>query len=437
MMNFHDSDALGGLIEGNKARMSEDTVLGNQQLTLAQIAETQGRNSRAEQEMLMRKAEEARKAELHPMDVKKRETEQSAADLKLDRDKTAAWLDERGRIAGAAGPGELMTIDQKYGMAGHPLVQIHENARKASAGFVPTPERPISPEQMLYNQVAGGDMASRDKAEQARLLDQRQILKDTAAGTRNAADNAARVQVATIAAQARREVAALDAAAKAAGALTQDKYIVSLQRELDAAELKQDVAGIARAKDKIEQAKGIMMDIATASTTEKGQNATARARALGIEVPDYQPRTAPKPPGAATATPPTAGPALPPGVRRVTPPAAAPVTVPAEAVRPVSTAPVAPPAQAAPPVAAAPRPANNARMAQSPADFPRVTEDQQRGRNEEAIAQMEHDVKQYAADLNAMPANHPDRKTLEELIRATGIMIQHRRNKVFNPIPGM
>ncbi len=299
---------LGGIMAGTEQRQKEDASFAQTQKTLQDTVASQGQESERAALLPGKLAQERDRAEMAPLEREGKKL----ANEKLTEEQKRTMLSDyvNDNLQFGSLPGADETLNQKYPkLANHPIRQAMAEARAKDAARLPGQEGPTEVEK-LQQRISQMDPKSRDA--QAQREHQATLAKaaQDASQTRVETQEAARTQRLIMANQAKQELAETAAAAKAAGVnLSQDKYLVNLQQRLSEAELKGDVEEMGRIKSQLQQAKSIMMEINTATTTEKGMNAVLRARALGITLPDYAPvAPAQKAPPAMT-TPQNVGPA--------------------------------------------------------------------------------------------------------------------------------
>lgn len=303
---------LGGIMAGTEQRQMEDKRAADTQNTLQQILASQGQEQERAALLPGKLAQESDRAAMAPLARQEAEGRLRAVSAKEKADEMNGFIDAQIKMGDMPGGQESIMQDPRFTkFQGHP---ISKRAQEILLQSKTDPEGAKKAWEEMKEKIST-TAATIEKRQQEEAAAKRAAATAAAAQTRVETQEAGRTQRLIMSNQAKAELEETKAAAKAAGVnLTQDKYLVQLQQRLSEAELKQDVEEMGRIKSQLTQAKGIMMEIATAVNTEKGQNATARARALGITVPDYIPRaptTTPTTPPATTtpaATTPRAAP---------------------------------------------------------------------------------------------------------------------------------
>ena len=447
---------LGGIMAGTEQRQIEEKRAADTQMTLQQIMASQGQEARASEDMVFKRAQEADRAAMAPLAREESQGRIKEQIQKITREEGKQGLEEFARIVGT--PGWEETMQQEHPkFTKNPLFKAGIEAHKRDTmGYGPgeRPEGPTQMEQLLER--VGRTPASIEQRQREEATSRRDALKQAADQKKVETQQAGMRERLIMATQAKAELEEAKAAAKAARVdLSQDKHLVMLQNELHAAELKGDTEEMGRVKARLNQAKNIMMEIATAVNTEKGQNATARARALGITVPDYIPRANPTTPGA---TPTDPNSRTSPGGRKATvgpapqktseapapnmlaqaadgvAAAILPSAQAAEAGQPAGGVPWGPPQQLPsdmPPMPAAmpnpgmaqpmpgampQRPPGNPRMGASPVDFPRVQPQEQMAMDQQSLQLKEQELAQFAQILQQTPKNHPKYAMMANLV---------------------
>lgn len=459
---------LGGIMAGTEQRQLEEQRAAQTQNSLQQILASQGAERRAPQEMAMRQAQEARAAELQPLEVEKRTSENKAAAAKFSREEMGDYINDTVKLQGA--PGFEDTMYQKYPkFRGHPI----EKMTRAAIAYDSESDSPGGAVQKMLDQITSTP-ASIEQRRREEALAEKQAKSLAAAQTRVETQQAGLNERNRLSIEARQELAEAKAAAQTARIPNANqalgKVMIRLQDAIDSG----DPEAIKRARNLITEAKNVLMEIAAAKTTEMGQNATARARAMGIDLPDYIPITGPKP--ATPTTPAAAGPRKSPSGRNVTvgpvseatpqqgpgvlaqlaDAGAAALLPSANAAPPQQQSPLvnqipstfgpvqqpqmppmgASPANFAPqgtmqpgPGAIPPRPPGNPRLARSPRDFPRVSPQEQLGMSQQSLQVKEDELRQFVQVLQQTPKNHPKYSVIANLVQMLSKEIQAQKQQ--------
>lgn len=169
-MNFQDMDALGGLISGGQARMTEDTTRINQQNLMQQMAQALQKQQQ-EAEMFPLKMQQQRGL----MDLQKAQTGQTEAQTadtaaRTTRENAKSYVE--AMIQTPAVPGAEESLAQQFQIpANHPVRRAykeasawdHQNVGMFGPGEAPAESRV----QQLQKALARSDSASRQKTEDA------------------------------------------------------------------------------------------------------------------------------------------------------------------------------------------------------------------------------------------------------------------------------
>lgn len=296
-------DSLGALVEGNKARMAEDTTRINQDKVLQEIAA-------AAQKM-------QQEAALHPgaMDEQQARIKQSnaAADYSgtlstnakaEENRKKSAWF--LGKVIQEGGvPGAVDGYAEEAGIpANHPLRQMAKSAWKDSQGWDSKTQGP-SPIEQLQQKLAMGDDKSRQQTEQNRVTMEKQTAINDAQYKREQLRQEEMTKRSNAMIAAKQAAAELKAKAAASGDKTLEAYAVSLDKQATQAQIDGNVEKANELRAKAEAVLDQMERMRTAQGTANFANERTKLLSLTGGKVDIG-SAAPAP---ATAKPTTAAPA--------------------------------------------------------------------------------------------------------------------------------
>ena len=317
LLNFHEADALGGLMGGNQMRIGEDTARINQANVLEQIAASVQKRDH-EAQMAPLKMEEARIGNLDKQSqIGYRDQQTAASKAQVSREQATAFV--KAVIQQGDTPGAEDELAKFYGVQGHPVQEALRRAKKfdaENAGLYGPGETPSqSKTQMLLEALAQNDDTSRQAA-----------AKDKAAGDRTAATNARHIQetqmqtesrerVARIGALARERAAEIQAKAAALKMPNMNQYAVELYQKATMAATPEESKMYL---DRMNQITSVMERIAGARNVQEKQllgqqlsRLTDGKVTMPIESPVQQPQVVPgkgpatTAPGASAAPPST------------------------------------------------------------------------------------------------------------------------------------
>jgi len=277
-LNFSDDmtkymgPGLGGIMMGNQQRQAEDQRAAQTQQTLQQIMESQGREGRAGQEMEMRQAQEARAAAKHPFELADLEQRTQTAKAEFDRKEGVSFLDDFGRFYDGSPESETKLKARYPKQANHDIWRAAVAAH--SSGKL----------EDLKNQVAGGDMASRDTAAKAKATSDLQTQKDNAAYNKEVLRQdqmTLRTRETNESKEAMNELrVAADKATQSGRLPSANQVLGRAMQEVDEAVQSGNPEQIRAARNRLIEKKNVLLELAVANTDVKGENATNKARAL-------------------------------------------------------------------------------------------------------------------------------------------------------------
>jgi hypothetical protein len=266
-MNFQDMDALGGLIEGGKARMAEDTTRINQENTLAQIAKMAQEQQQA--------------AQMHPLKIQELES-QNAERSSMGAARAQQTAESKARVTRETGreyvenmirfghlPGSEETEAERLGIpATHPVRKALASARKFDSenqgNWGPGEAPQQSKVQELLAALSANDDKSRQATATAEATFKRDSMKQDQITSRADADRASRERIATEAAQAKTKAAEIRAAAQATEhPKTFEAYAIQLMYDVEKAERDSNAQLAATAREKGEKVLALMRQLKT------------------------------------------------------------------------------------------------------------------------------------------------------------------------------
>lgn len=296
---------LGGIMAGTEQRQLEDKRHADTQMTLQQILASQGQEQERAALLPGKLAQESDRAALAPLVRQETQGRINAADAKARADDMNGYIDAQIKMGDMPGGQESILQDPRF-----TKFQNHPISKKAQEILI---QGKTDPE--------GAKKAWAEMREQisttAATIEKRQQEEAAAKKAREALESKEGIEARRIQAQRdmlvlkgqmNREIQELKNEAAQAKTSAQKESVSQVvgaaMRRMDEAELSGDPEQMKAARRFLDQAKGVAKEINAAVTTEKGQNAVLRARALGINVPDYAPVAAPQAtPPAATPTP--------------------------------------------------------------------------------------------------------------------------------------
>ncbi len=312
----------GGFMAGVEQKQIEDKRYADTQKTLQEIVASQGQESERAALLPGKLAQESDRAAMAPLARQESQGRIDAASAKERAETMKDYIDAQIKFGDAPGGQETIAQDPRFTkMQGHPISkraqeililgrtdpdaakkQWEEMKEKISTSAATIEKRQ---QEDATAKRAEGAQSARAALEDKRIAGQREML--------------------ILKGQMNREIQELKNEAAQAKTSAQKESVSQVVgaalRRMDEAELSGDPEQMKEARRFLDQAKGVAKEINAAVTTEKGQNAVLRARALGIEMPDYAPvaaqPTATTPPATVPAAP--GQQQLPPGVRKVGP----------------------------------------------------------------------------------------------------------------------
>lgn len=276
-MNFQTMDSLGGLIEGNKARMAEDSTRINQDSVLQQIAS-------AAQKM-------QQEAALHPGALQEQQARigQTQAQTGEIAQRTDASRQEQNRKALKSYVDDVIQFGSVPGAAdasgamnripaNHPVREAARKAWDASQGW--DPKQGPSPIEQLSEKLAQSDQASRQKRADAEAQFKREGARQDAMTARQAATDASRERIATANRLARQSAQELALKAKEMRDPDLEAYATRLMAQADAAAAEGNAAQAQKLRIDAENAMQQAIRLQAAKGTAKEETEAARLDAI-------------------------------------------------------------------------------------------------------------------------------------------------------------
>lgn len=293
ILNFQQSDAIGGLIGGNAARMEEDTTRLNQQKTLEEILKAQ--QEFKNNEVMNPLRQEYQRAQTDDMrsQTESRTQQTNEAKRKANYENLQNYYDEVARNASFMVPGQEDEIATRYNIpANHPIRNTVKQALKADAQ-----------NKGMYGPGETPRQSEMEKLQEKLILmnpdNQKQMLKDKAAAEKQNSinqTNLLREQMRQDAYQRRTEMMQKAAEVRQkAQELAAAKKIPSANQVLGAA--LEEVNRIDRlpdgptkteqmqkAKDNLDRITFALGNIASARTWAQAQTEAKKLEALGVHL---------------------------------------------------------------------------------------------------------------------------------------------------------
>jgi hypothetical protein len=276
MSSLLDESAIGGWMAGNKNRIAEDTAIVGQQSLLQQIAASQGQEARAGQDLIMKQAEEARKAAMHPGELEKQSLANQETIQRITREEGKQGLEEFARIVGT--PGWEETMQQNHPkFVKNPLFKLGIEAQKRdAAGYGPgeKPEGPTMMEQLLERvgrTPATIEQRQREEAQRVKNLDS--VEQRERASVR--ADETRRYGL-ELMSQTKIKTSEIAAKAAASGSKTLQQLAASYVDQANDAALKNDTEAATRLRAQANELLGAMTELNVAKNVQQENAIAAR-----------------------------------------------------------------------------------------------------------------------------------------------------------------
>lgn len=279
-MNFQKMDSLGALIEGNKARMNEDTSLLNQDI-LRQNIEAE-RVKQAQAALLNPIKVQQAQAQVESIRAGTAQTEEATKKSQQDRRRAQLldYIDRTMRYGDL--PGGDDTAAEEAGIPpDHPVRKAMRAAKQfdtENAGLFGPGETPQqSRVEQLKEALLQGEKERSAEAKDARTAE-REKAKQGEMNRRNAETLASRERIAAIMAQAKSKAAQIAAAARGKNT-NLEQYATELIRDAEAAERAGDATKADSIRLKADQILGVMQNL---SLTKDIARRTAEAERLKV-----------------------------------------------------------------------------------------------------------------------------------------------------------
>jgi len=467
MMNFHQSDALGGALEGAKFYDEEQQRLLTQQKTLEEIMRaTQTREHEGALQPLLRQQQADVNAQA-PEVLRGKKLTNDATEQKIKREDAENYVKDTVTMIG--GPGFEDTMYQKYPQfRGHPIEKMaraavaHDNAFESPGGAVEKMLAKISQTPATIEQRQREDALSARNRETLAASDKRN--QDSIASREKIAQ--AKIESNQLLSEHK---AAREQAAREGKPMTMSQAEAAAIQKIHTAMRSGDQAALDQANSEFRVFVDARVEANLAKSYEERHATWTRQKNLGMPV-GPEPRRGAE--GAGTATPPgtqpktaadpnarkapsgrgaTVGPtpvktseapaSQTPGMLAQAGNAVSEALIPAANAAPPQQesplvsqipptfAPVQQPQQAPPmqmpnpgmaqpgPGPIPPRPPGNPRMGTSPVDFPRVQPQEQMAMDQQSLQIKEQELAQFVQILKQAPKNHPKYAMMENLVK--------------------